>query len=382
MSATDQMRQMLRELMGSAAVDESQKDLHFTDPRVCRSFLIGCCPHEVLASTRMDLGDCRSIHDVALRADYEKDTKAGKDYFYDLDALDQLERFFEDCDRKTEIAKKRLEETQEEVSTEIQEKADKVLEINEEIGKTLAEAERLGSEGKVDESLKLMEKVEELRKTKQDADTEYRGSMPQASYQQQKLRVCEVCSAYLGIHDNDRRLADHFGGKLHMGFVFLREKLAEMRAASVDRRAARTARGRSRERDDRRGSSSRYDDRDRRYDRYEDERERRRRRSGSRERSRSSRKRSRSRDRERRSTRSRDRERRSTRSRDRDRERRSARSRDRDREHKKRKREKRSRSRSRSKTSKSPSKEKSLESGEHAESNGKGVDTRLSDVDD
>lgn len=55
--------------------------------------------------------------------------------------------------------------------------------------------------------------------------------MPASSYQQQKLRVCEVCSAYLGIHDNDRRLADHFGGKLHMGFVFLRERLEELRVA-------------------------------------------------------------------------------------------------------------------------------------------------------
>lgn len=52
--------------------------------------------------------------------------------------------------------------------------------------------------------------------------------MPASSYQQQKLRVCEVCSAYLGIHDNDRRLADHFGGKLHLGFIKIREKLTEL----------------------------------------------------------------------------------------------------------------------------------------------------------
>ena len=54
---------------------------------------------------------------------------------------------------------------------------------------------------------------------------EYRNSMPASSFQQQKLRVCEVCSAYLGLHDNDRRLADHFGGKLHLGFIQIREKL-------------------------------------------------------------------------------------------------------------------------------------------------------------
>lgn len=57
----------------------------------------------------------------------------------------------------------------------------------------------------------------------------YRNSMPASSFQQQKLRVCEVCSAYLGLHDNDRRLADHFGGKLHLGFIEIREKLEELR---------------------------------------------------------------------------------------------------------------------------------------------------------
>lgn len=70
--------------------------------------------------------------------------------------------------------------------------------------------------------------MEELRKKKAAAEVEYRNAMPASSYQQQKLRVCEVCSAYLGIHDNDRRLADHFGGKLHLGFIKIREKLAEL----------------------------------------------------------------------------------------------------------------------------------------------------------
>ena len=74
----------------------------------------------------------------------------------------------------------------------------------------------------------FFEQVEDLRKKKAAAEQEYRNAMPASSYQQQKLRVCEVCSAYLGIHDNDRRLADHFGGKLHLGFIKIREKLADL----------------------------------------------------------------------------------------------------------------------------------------------------------
>ena len=57
--------------------------------------------------------------------------------------------------------------------------------------------------------------------------------MPASNYQQQKLRVCEICSAYLGIHDNDRRLADHFGGKLHLGFIKIRDKLEDLKVGEL-----------------------------------------------------------------------------------------------------------------------------------------------------
>eukprot|EP00959_Pyramimonas_sp_CCMP1952_P175948 3676887-Pyramimonas_sp.AAC.1 len=42
--------------------------------------------------------------------------------------------------------------------------------------------------------------------------------------QDQKLRVCDVCGAFLSIYDSDRRLADHFGGKMHLGYMLIREK--------------------------------------------------------------------------------------------------------------------------------------------------------------
>ena len=41
--------------------------------------------------------------------------------------------------------------------------------------------------------------MEEIRKNKAEAEQDYRNSMPASSYQQQKLRVCEVivhCSSY------------------------------------------------------------------------------------------------------------------------------------------------------------------------------------------
>ncbi|XP_051173830.1 putative RNA-binding protein Luc7-like 2 isoform X2 [Leptopilina boulardi] len=251
---------------------------------------------------RMDLGECPQIHDLALRADFEAAQKK-KDHFYDIDAMEHLQNFIADCDRRTEQAKQRLAETQEELSAEVAAKANSVHILAEEIGKKLAKAEQLGEEGFVEESMKLMGEIDELRKKKNEAEQEYRNSMPASSYQQQKLRVCEVCSAYLGIHDNDRRLADHFGGKLHLGFIKIREKLSDLEKTVEDRRKEKRDsmndrdrtrdrdrdRGRDRDRDrdrERDRSRSRYRDRERDRDRDRDRRDKDRRRSRSRSRSR------------------------------------------------------------------------------------------------
>ncbi|XP_023239525.1 putative RNA-binding protein Luc7-like 2 isoform X1 [Centruroides vittatus] len=252
MSAQEQMRQMLDQLMGTGRDGENNRfKVHFTDPRVCKSFLLGCCPHDILAATRMDLGECPRIHDLALRADYESASKK-KDYYYDVDAMEHLQNFINECDRRTEQAKRRLAETQEELSSEVTLKLNRVHELAEQIGKKLAEAEKQGAEGNVEESLKLMEEVEEYRKQKATAEQDYRNSMPASSYQQQKLRVCEVCSAYLGIHDNDRRLADHFGGKLHLGFITIRERLDDLKKSVNERRQkARTERDREFDKEER-----------------------------------------------------------------------------------------------------------------------------------
>merc|ERR1712051_1034101 len=193
MSASEQMRAMLDQLMGTSrnGPDTNPHGVKYTDHKVCKSFLYGCCPHEILASTRMDLGECPKIHDLALRADYQQAASA-RDCFYDVEATEHLRAFIEDCDRRTELAKKRLAETQEELSAEVSSKAEKVHELSETIGKKLAQAEQAGAEGKVEESMKFMEEVDDIRKKKVSAELEYRNSMPASSYQQQKLRVCEI----------------------------------------------------------------------------------------------------------------------------------------------------------------------------------------------
>uniref|UniRef100_A0A8C7YJP1 LUC7-like (S. cerevisiae) n=1 Tax=Oryzias sinensis TaxID=183150 RepID=A0A8C7YJP1_9TELE len=270
---------------------ETRQRVKFTDERVCKSHLLNCCPHDILSGTSLS-GSLGCWNHVFSNKTYS--------FLLDIKAVDHLESFIADCDRRTELAKKRLAETQEEISAEVAAKAEKVHELNEEIGKLLAKAEQLGAEGNVDEAQKVLQEVEKVRTKKKDAEEEYRNSMPASSFQQQKLRVCEVCSAYLGLHDNDRRLADHFGGKLHLGFIQIREKLDQLKKTVLEkqekRNQERLKRREEREKEEKMKRRTRSRSRDHRRSRSRDRR-RRRSRSTSRERRRS---RSRSRDRRRR----------------------------------------------------------------------------------
>jgi len=338
--ASDHMRKMLDELMGTQRDGASDMDaVKFTSPNVCKSYLLGLCPYDLFHNTKLDLGACSRIHDPALKADYELAiaTDKSKNYDYEIEQLDELQQFIGDCDRKVSVNKRRLEETQDAES--LGPEALAVHELNEQIGIKLAEAEELGADGKVDESMAIMQEIEDLKTNKRKAEDIYRNSVLPTTNQQQKLRVCEICAAFLSLYDNDRRLADHFGGRLHMGFIKVRERLQELEDQITKKREQREQE-REKRRQERDGGYSRSFDHDR-------DRDRDRRRDRSRDRDyRRDRSRDRSRDRH-------DRER--SRHRDRDRDRRRSRSRDRD---SRRRHKSRDRSRSRDKGSRRSSTER------------------------
>ncbi|XP_048477068.1 putative RNA-binding protein Luc7-like 1 [Rhincodon typus] len=112
---------------------------------------------------------------------------------------------------------------------------EKVQMLNEDIGKLLAQAELLGSNGIADQSQRVLEEVDRLTQLKKESEQEYRNNIPTCSLQQQKLRVCDVCGAYLGLQEKDKRLADHFRGRLHMGFMEIRSKLQQVKKTLAEK---------------------------------------------------------------------------------------------------------------------------------------------------
>jgi len=229
----------------------------------------------------MDEGECPKKHAAPLKQSYEEASKT-KDYGYEIEHERCLEGYIADCDRKIIKAQKRLDDVEPSANEVPQLQNDS--KITKEIAELVAKAESLGEEGNVDESLALMNKAEQLKKQQvsDQANSLLNSVLPSGvpdgisiGGQQQKLRVCEICSAYLSLYDSDKRLADHFGGKLHIGYLQIRERLKELKEKKKlkgndtrekePQREREKERERDRERDRDRTRNDR--DRDRDYDR-------------------------------------------------------------------------------------------------------------------
>ncbi|GAA6008951.1 hypothetical protein JCM10207_004038 [Rhodosporidiobolus poonsookiae] len=233
----EQQRKLLEQLMGPEALGIVQHDISLYDPKLCHPFVAGICPHDLFTNTKMDLGACAKTHSVKLKNEYEDLLKKAEEEKDEQQVKifntfkDDYERvifsFVEECNRRISAAHRRLEKTPEENN--------RTTALMREVGElegayqaAMAEVEQLGSEGKVEESMTQLTKAEALKAEKQEKERELQHLTDTAGASgHQKLRVCDICGAYLSILDSDRRLADHFGGKMHLGYLQLRQLLDE-----------------------------------------------------------------------------------------------------------------------------------------------------------
>ncbi|KAH7980803.1 hypothetical protein HPB49_019330 [Dermacentor silvarum] len=93
-TAKDRVRQTLDEFMGTGW-DGVKNSLQYSDPKVCRCFLLGLSPHDALAGTKISMGACSKGHNYALKADFENSSRMyrlGQHRFYDLMVLTYLQK--------------------------------------------------------------------------------------------------------------------------------------------------------------------------------------------------------------------------------------------------------------------------------------------------
>lgn len=231
-----EQRKLLEQLMGSNIMTSSgSQATQFTDSKVCRSYLVGDCPHDMFVATKLDLGLCPKIHSEQLKIEYEQAAQT-REYGYEYDYQRDLAKYVDECDRKIEQAQRRLERSPEEIAKSNALMSD-IAKLEELMDLTLQEVEVLGELGLVSRAIDEYYTVDRLRIDKAAREQEL-VNISSGADDHQKLQVCDVCAAYLSKLDNDRRLADHFGGKLHQGYYRMRaaaeanDKVIEKKRAS------------------------------------------------------------------------------------------------------------------------------------------------------
>lgn len=96
--------------------DQRQPQLNIRDPKVCRSYLVGNCPHDLFTNTKQDFGACPKVHNEALRTEYQEMSPDQKRSLgFEFDYLRDMQKHVDECNRRIDGAQRRLEKTPDEI---------------------------------------------------------------------------------------------------------------------------------------------------------------------------------------------------------------------------------------------------------------------------
>jgi len=209
--------------MGAGASARSAQ-LSITDPKVCRSFLAGTCPHDLFTNTKQDLGPCPKVHSEPLKTEYEAaSADEKKKWGFEYDYMRDLQKYIDECNRRIDVAQRRLEKTPDEIR-QTNALLKQISDLSKSIETGLLEIQVLGEQSEVSRAYDEFFRIRQAMQTKGDKERELKAlSDTSGPSGHQKLQVCDVCGAYLSRLDNDRRLADHFYGKMHLGYAQMRK---------------------------------------------------------------------------------------------------------------------------------------------------------------
>ncbi|KAL9126304.1 MAG: hypothetical protein Q9217_004630, partial [Psora testacea] len=110
-----EQRKLLEQLMGAGA-SSRHAQLSLTDPKVCRSYLVGTCPHDLFTNTKQDLGPCPKVHSEPMKSEYEsKDAAERAKLGFEYDYMRDMQKYIDECNRRIDAAQRRLEKTPDEI---------------------------------------------------------------------------------------------------------------------------------------------------------------------------------------------------------------------------------------------------------------------------
>ncbi|KAL6948809.1 hypothetical protein ACO0QE_001282 [Hanseniaspora vineae] len=264
MSASETQHVAIEQLMGHGALtklvntstasqrkEETSLESLITNHEICKSYIVAQCPYDLFQGTKEYHGKCPQYHvskyAVLFKTKYHdfatskpaENSDNRETSENDLQVYLELHKqyyqtllgFIQKCDVTKELAIEKLESKTEDERLKISEVSKELDNIDESIALLSREIEVLAMNGELEKSMaqsiylsKLTIKREEVAKRVREFASKI------ATSGKQELQVCNVCGAYLSRLDNDKRLADHFLGKVHMNYVYMRAEISRLKA--------------------------------------------------------------------------------------------------------------------------------------------------------
>lgn len=164
------------------------------------------------------------MHSEPLKTEFDAATPEQKaKWGFDYDYMRDLQKYIDECNRRIDQAQRRLEKTPDEIR-QTNALLKQIADLGKSVESGLLEIQVLGEQSEVSRAYEEFFRIRQAMQTKGDKERELKAlSDTSGPSGHQKLQVCDVCGAYLSRLDNDRRLADHFYGKMHLGYAAMRK---------------------------------------------------------------------------------------------------------------------------------------------------------------
>lgn len=162
-------------------------------------------PHRSEGAVSSSVNHWQQNPDIACR--YEAALAKGEGFEYQMELRDFLRDLVGRCDRKIERGRQRLEEIEGSGPVFSKEMQMEIAKLIVEYDKLMAESEKAGEEGNVDEAAALTDRAELLKKKRDELTAKAQeeagfATALQSITSKQKLRICEVCAASLSLNDS------------------------------------------------------------------------------------------------------------------------------------------------------------------------------------
>lgn len=240
----DETRKLLDSLMGNsrnASSEEAKKTKgeNFKKDNVCKGYLLGFCPTSELSDSKMAvkrrIKSCTKTHSDAMKDEFENHPETEKyKRDYEMQLLPVLEGMAKEADAWVAREKANVKQTVTgepvKVTTNSMTDAEKETydALKADLDKMMAAAETEAEAGNIDGSKFKVMLADEIKEKVQEMDEKYFQTF-EVTHRGED--VCEICGTrYEALTaTNHARHAAHFQGKVHLGYVKIRDWIADLK---------------------------------------------------------------------------------------------------------------------------------------------------------